>query len=420
MNNLPAIAERQNEVKAALAVVGKSHPAEVATIKTFLNMVATQDVRVLGANELFVVRSQDGKAISVKRPVDLSVADGTLVAIGTKDDSPVIISAQGYERLAEAANVIVINTPTVFVDGKEEQNPYIRRDKNGRIAEIVCRSVAFGYTTTGVPAVSDRTAMFPVDLYMMVDMLAKARYFPQAFKLMPADMGKPEEAGTWAKYPFDESTILWIDTSHKEALSWYAQNTNRQKKAIEFAQTFAQRNAVKHHPAIAKQKPPNNAATWRTEVYGWLQVEGQFKWNLAAYGQMMEEVADIAGGIVESDDIIIERGRDDLSEEIGGMESVLDAEDATVEDSENPVPPAQPQTNQTTRPSQSAPPATGSLEAQKKLRQAIGFAGEETFHEALGKCGLAGKSVESLTDGQITTVMGQINKLLDAAMGGGS
>jgi len=61
---------------------------------------------------------------------------------------------------------------------------------------------------------------------------------------MPPPNG--DENATWARYPFDESSNLWINTAHEEALQWYAQIINREKKAIDYAQTFARRNAMKH------------------------------------------------------------------------------------------------------------------------------------------------------------------------------
>jgi len=51
--------------------------------------------------------------------------------------------------------------------------------------------------------------------------IEKSIAFPQAFKILPIVDGRPEERGTWAAYPNDESTIFWIDTSHTEAQKFY-------------------------------------------------------------------------------------------------------------------------------------------------------------------------------------------------------
>jgi len=51
--------------------------------------------------------------------------------------------------------------------------------------------------------------------------IEKSIAFPQAFKILPIVNGRPEERGTWAAYPNDESTIFWIDTSHTEAQKFY-------------------------------------------------------------------------------------------------------------------------------------------------------------------------------------------------------
>ncbi len=52
-------------------------------------------------------------------------------------------------------------------------------------------------------------------------LLERAAIFPQAFKVLPIVDGKPEEQGTWAAYQNDESTLIWVDTSHPEAQIFY-------------------------------------------------------------------------------------------------------------------------------------------------------------------------------------------------------
>lgn len=52
-------------------------------------------------------------------------------------------------------------------------------------------------------------------------MIEKAAVFPHVFMVLPIVDGKPMDRGTWAAYPNDESTIIWVDTSHPEAQKFY-------------------------------------------------------------------------------------------------------------------------------------------------------------------------------------------------------
>ena len=421
--NLAVVEPDRTQFGAALTTVKKENPDAGAVIEAFVKAMAVQDIRTLGDNQLFVIRSADGKAVAVKRRVPLSLDNGGLVKVGSKPDSPIIISAEGYERLAEAANVIVMNTPTVVIDGKDEMNPYVRRDKNGQIQEIVCRSVAFGYTSTGIPTISDRTSTFSVDLYRLVDLLGKAKYNKNAFKLLPAEMAPvPDDSKTWARYPFDDSTNLWIDTSHSDAIGWYAQNTNRLKKAMEFAQTFSQRNALKHHPAIARQKSPGNLAFWNVDIIGWLQAEGTFKWNLGAYGEMMETATAIADGKIDDTGAQVLKGIDHVENESeeDNLTTVMDtsevAEDQSFEGNRDEVNAPVP-TQEPTQPATTEQPLRPILQKRPIIQKIIAaqeFVGDDIFNQALKQCDLETKPLEVLSDEEACNLNAAINTIIDA------
>jgi hypothetical protein len=205
------------------------------------------------------------------------------------------------------------------VDGTPQQNPYVLRDqKNGRVLSIYARSIAFRYSPLGIPQVSDRTTVFDVPSYRLIDLLAKAKKFPQAFKLLPEGTS-PDEDGTWAKYSFDENTSLWVNTSHEEALQFYAQIINREKKAIDFAQTFAQRNASKHLHGIAKA--PGNR--WNLPVICWKPAnEGPLRWDMARYATTQKALTELADGKTHGELPQIEtiNGTDYISEEEAAIE----------------------------------------------------------------------------------------------------
>ncbi|MCK4718851.1 MAG: hypothetical protein KAT70_09295, partial [Thermoplasmata archaeon] len=253
------------------------------------------NVKNLATDQIFTLRDSSGEIRAYKQRCVLSLKDKTLTKAGEGGD--LVISAQGYEVWAEATGTSVVFPTHVMVDGKPVANPHVERDpKNRRILSVTARAVAYRFSSKGIPQVSDWTTIFDAPSYRMIDLLAKAKKYKDAFILRPVETGPPEEEGTWAAYPNDESTTLWILTSHDEALTWYSQILNREKKAMDFAQTFAKRNAVKHLCALQKAPGP----TWEMSVICWRPTSGNIiKWDGSTYAQLQDNAGKLSGGAGE-------------------------------------------------------------------------------------------------------------------------
>ena len=296
----------------------------------YLEVLRTRNIAVLGEDEAFKLTDSQGEIRAYQSSVKLSVADGTLVKHGNYDSAPHIISAQGYEKWAAAAGAVVMNAPDVLYEEKLVQNPHVVREpKHNHIIEIYCRAIAFMYSPIGIPMVSDRTTIFDVARYRMIDLLAKAKSTPQAFRLLPNGM-KPDEEGTWAEYKFDEATSLWINTAHEEAIDFFSQILNREKKAIDFAQTFAQRNALKHLSTFQKS---TTGEKYKIHVTCWRPTSGNLiKWDPTSYTVAQKTLERVAGGHQEA--ILIESSRDyidDESEVVDEIEQTVVEEEAETE-----------------------------------------------------------------------------------------
>ena len=321
-----------DEAKAALAAIEKNHPEEAEVLKNIVN----QNLIALGTDEVFALRDDTGDIRAFKQNVRLSAANGTLVQPVYK--GPYVVSAQGFEVLAEATGTCVIFPKEVLVGNEWRMNPYAERDpENRRILAVHARAVAFRFSSKGIPQVSDWTTIFDTPSYRLIDLLAKAKKFPQAFKLLPARMNEPENEGTWADYPFDESTTLWVNTAHEEALKWFSQILNREKKSMDFAQTFAKRNSVKHLlgiqsvPGQNEGKPIN---TWDVPVLCWRPTNGSIiKWDATQYAQLQGKVGNmIQGGgneFAPNAQIESKAGKERVSDEAGfeTLEAETDPED---------------------------------------------------------------------------------------------
>ncbi|MFH2074552.1 MAG: hypothetical protein ABIJ57_04275 [Pseudomonadota bacterium] len=344
-------------------------PEETRKLSALVKDIQEKNIAILGEDEAFKLVDSQGEIRAFRSVVHLSATDGTLVQ--PVPSGPFVISAQGYERWEEAAGAITMKPPHVLVGNEMVQNPHVERDlKNGRILAIHCRTIAFRFTSKGIPQVSDWSTCFDVPAYRLIDLLAKAKKFPQAFRLLPNEIEPDQiDKGTWAHYSFDENTTLWVNTSHDEALQFYAQIINREKKAMDFAQTFSKRNALKHLSGLQRvpgQDAPGGGckpiSTWAVPVISWRPTNGSIvKWDMTRYSNVSRALVSAAGGNTEA--LMIEASRG--SEMIGEDPSVetemnnLDVHDGDAIKEESPVAEQKPETteeSETSSPDPEPPP----------------------------------------------------------------
>ena len=394
----PAVAPMT--IEAALELIKQKAPEAFPV----LSGVVRKDIVSLGTDDAFALRDQEGEIRAFKQPLTLSEKSGTLIQ--PVPGGPFTVSAQGYEVWQEAAGACVIFPSEVLVDGKWQANPAVIRDtKNGRILMIYARAVAFRFSSKGIPMVSDWTTIYDTPSYRMIDLLGKAKQFPQAFTLLPSDMAPDKENGTWAKYPFDEATNLWMNTTHDEALRWLASIINREKKSIDFAQTFAKRNSLKHLSGI--QKAPSSQ--WTIPVISWRPISGNIiKWDATQYANLQARVGKMISGDrseFAAKAIEMRTGAERVSDE--GFEAATQ-EEAHIdpEDQDRVIDVAVEKVTEKKQPS-------GSV---SKVIQNLAVAKKEFHDEYLAACQSLGIEPDvDLNDEQAIKIMNTINETLDKA-----
>jgi len=310
----------KDAAEAAYRRIASACPEDGKVLGEYLAALHKKSVVALGEGEAFALMDAEGRTIkATKRTVRLTAKNGGLtqpVWMG-----PYAISALGYAMLAHAAGAVVMNANTVIVDGVEQQNPYVRRAPDGSIMEVHCRALAFRYNENGQPVVSDRTTIFDTGTYALADMIGKAKKHKDAFKLLPAALKAPGKENEWAPYPIDAAVTLWMNITHDEVINFLGQVLNRKKKALEFAQTFAQRNALKHLFGIAVvpgQTKDRPIATWDVPVVCWAPSDGGLvRFDTARYATSTQIIEALAKGrpvaLPEaSGPIVISRGTEEV------------------------------------------------------------------------------------------------------------
>lgn len=320
-NNAPATIPFAEQAKEAFGRISTACPEDGKILGQYLVALRKKNIIALAEGEAFALTDADGRTIkATKRTVRLTAQNGGLTQPVYK--GPYVISAPGYGMLAHAAGAVVMNAPTVTVDGEVQQNPFIRRGQDGGIIEVYCRAVAFRYNENGQPIVSDRTTIFDTATYAMSDMVAKAKRQKDAFRLLPSAFPSPKPEGEWACYRVDEAVNLWMKITHDEVINFLGQVLNRKKKALEFAQTFAQRNALKHLFGLAVvpgQDKDNAIAEWDVPVVCWTPSDGGLvRFDLSRYAAATQLIESMTEGkpvtLPEAEKpVVISRGTEEMS-----------------------------------------------------------------------------------------------------------
>lgn len=418
-----------DQAKAAFERVNKACPEDGAVIGRYLAALHKKNVIALGEGEAFALTDAEGRNIrATRRTVRLSAENGGLTQ--PVYNGPFVISAPGYAMLAHAAGAVVMNAPTVTVDGVAQQNPYVRRGPDGSIIEVHCRAMAFRYNEHGQPMVSDRTTIFDTATYTLADMVGKAKRQKDAFKLLPSGMPAPNPAEEWACYRVDEAVNLWMKITHEEVINFLGQVLNRKKKALEFAQTFAQRNALKHLFGLAvvpgqdKNRP---VSVWDVPVVCWAPSDGGFiRFDTSRYAASTQIIEALTEGkpvaLPESrQPIVISRGSDevqgsDMDDEADPLENP-DRYEAPQTAAAMPMPEEQPAPVPEPRlhpaPAVDETPPEPWTERELKVWNNLQVAREEfpsEYADALTECGLIESEVNPGNAGE---VLHALNRILD-------
>jgi len=196
------------------------------------------------------------------------------------------ISSPGYRILNKVASVSLATPEKVIVDGRDQPNPYIERNEETKMNEIVwIRKVGIGYSLAGNIVAIDKTLCYNIKTYFLQSIQAKMEkkeydkqgnvtdklLHPNCAKLGTEDK-EPKDEGDWTFFKVEHPIGIWVNYSDPAILDCVKEHIQRQRFGDRIAQTIVERNILRDHPAISvstvEPKTKNGLVVAHVPVYG--------------------------------------------------------------------------------------------------------------------------------------------------------
>jgi len=207
--------------------------------------------------EVFVKQTEEGHFLRpVKAKLPLLESAGHFYWISGN----YAISAAGYVHLNKVASINLVTPKTISVDGVEQPNPYVERNRKTKVIETVnVRKIGIGFSPMGNITVVDKSLFYNCYTYFIESIRAKMKKKKQGSEdlLYPdcafigTKFDKPgNKSGKWAFYEIASPLGIWVDYTHEAIISCIDDHTQRQRFGDRIAQKIVERNILKDHPAI--------------------------------------------------------------------------------------------------------------------------------------------------------------------------
>ena len=312
-----------------------------------------ENVAAIADDEMFTVRLPNGKQlVRVTHRIQLSIARKELFQIPkgrVRDDGtravaePGIaqLTVPGYDAINRVAGCSVALPPTIQVDGKDRENPYVERYEDtgtttGDIRRIVICVVVAGMSQIGTPVVVRYTYEYEPGkeflhalgkLAVDCDWKTKARTYEGVVEIVARDdfqafvESQADKRARWKYVPMFSGVGYACNLAHPAVMAVYVEMLQVSKEAGKKAITVARRNAMRAHPALSRGAVEIDQATGKgfTTVTGWTASRDAVR----DYHALM---ADLARGI--SADL---RGAADAGVEVVDRVEVFDPETETID-----------------------------------------------------------------------------------------
>ncbi len=283
----------------------------------------------LGNPDVWVRRSPSGQIRSVKGIIELREEHGEIAVIEGKP----MIAAAGYYRANQIASLAILTPDSIRIPGGDGNamdvpNPFPIIDKeSGTQKGVWVKKIVVGYSPIGSMTVSSSTLYYDFRMYFIQDLQNKIQYNKDAGRLCFEDQLTEAEKKTGIFMHIEGPFGVWANMQHAEiqkaVRTWLANKNFGDRKA----QTIAERNALKHHPALSLQLSnlvgPEKRRSVRVAVIGW-QHDHDFR-----------ELEDIALAADAGEEVIVDG---QMVETIADSRQVQEVDVQTAEDDFDDVP----------------------------------------------------------------------------------
>ena len=174
------------------------------------------------------------------------------------------ITGAGYIHLNKVASINIVTPQKIIIDGVEQPNPHIERNKKTKAIETVnVRKIGIGFSPIGNITIIDKMLFYNIYTYFIQSIQAKMKkvewengrktdiktYPDCAITGIESEM--PEEKDvSWAFFETASPLGIWVNYKDPAIIDCLEEHTQRQKFGDRIAQKIVERNILKDHPAI--------------------------------------------------------------------------------------------------------------------------------------------------------------------------
>lgn len=275
------------------------------TKKAELAAVDKAELVKLGDPGVWIKRTPQGQIRSVKARLALREDHNELVEVERK----LTISAKGYYRANQIASLAILTPDNIKIPGSDGlvhdvPNPFPIIDKeSGTQKGVWVKKMVVGYSPIGSMAVSSTTMYYDFSIYFLEDLQRKVMFNKDAGRLCFEDQLTDEEKKNGIFMRIEGTFGVWANTQHPDVLKAIRTWVQTKKFGDRKAQTVAERNALKHHPALALQLYNINGTEgnrWgNVNVIGWQHDHDYQELEEIALAADAGEHVEINGQVVE-------------------------------------------------------------------------------------------------------------------------
>jgi len=174
------------------------------------------------------------------------------------------ITGAGYTHLNKVASINIVTPQKIIIDGVEQPNPHIERNKKTKAIETVnVRKIGIGFSPIGNITIIDKMLFYNIYTYFIQSIQAKMKkveweggqktdiktYPDCAITGIESEMPEKKDA-SWAFFETASPLGIWVNYKDPAIIDCLEEHTQRQKFGDRIAQKIVERNILKDHPAI--------------------------------------------------------------------------------------------------------------------------------------------------------------------------